>query len=949
MTADIGLPPGSHAVLIGVSEYEDGEFRPIRAARNSLRAMQALLTDPALCRWPPELITVITDPASASDLAVRIADITEITTGVLLLYYVGHGVLSTRGELCLTVTSTRPNRPKLTGLPWETLADVLRTCPARIRLTILDCCFAGQAIETLGAHDEVLADITHVRGVYTLAATTRNRTAHVPPASQQDTACTSFTGELQALILSGISGKPAQLTFSDIFPELRQRLQAKGLPAPSQRGTDTVIHFPFTANAAVRASQLRQVRFARLAPSLEVAIPRQLPAAVAGFTGRDAELEALTRLLEQAARPDGAMVIAAIDGTAGVGKTELAVQWAQRASDRFPGGQLYVNLRGFDPAGPPMAPAEAVRGFLDAFEVPAERIPFGLDAKVGLYRTLLSGRRVLVVLDNAHDADQIWPLLPGSPGSMVVVTSRNEMTGLSAAKGAMLLTLDVLSHAEADEMLTGRLGPDRAAAEPQAVQEIIDRCARLPIALSIVAARAATHRDFPLAALADELRDAEGRLPALDAGEAAASVAAVFSWSYRELSDQAARLFRLLGLHPGPDITAHGAASLAAVPLTAARPMLTELTRAHLITEHARGRFTFHDLLRDYAVTQTRTRDTDADRNAALQRMLDHYLHTAQAAWELSYPHQQQTITLRPPLPGVTPEEPADYPAAWAWFTAEYPVLLAAIQLAAAAGHHTHAWQLSHTLVPFFERQEHWHDFAAAHYTALKAAEHHDDQQGQAHAHLGIGHARARIDRFDEARPHLQDALRLFEELGDPAGQAEAHFWLGMTFFPQDRYDEALAHFQQAVGLTRTGGYQRGLAAALNGLGWVNALLGNAQQALKHCRQSLALFQDLRDRWGEAAALDSIGYACNLLGRPQEAASYFEQALAIDRELGDLYCQATDYDRLGDAFHAAGNTIQARNAWQLALDILDQLGGAPRISGGYAVPDDIRAKLRHDD
>ncbi len=423
----------------------------------------------------------------------------------------------------------------------------------------------------------------------------------------------------------------------------------------------------------------------------------------------------------------------------------------------------------------------------------------------------------------------------------------------------------------------------------------------------------------------------------------------MFSWSYEQLSDPAARLFRLLGLHPGPDIAAPAAASLAAVPLAAARPMLAELDRANLITEHAPGRYTFHDLLRAYATAQTRTYDSGTERNAARQRMLDHYLHTAQAAWYLCYPHQQQAITLAAPLPGVTPEKLADHPAAWAWFTAEYPVLLAAIQLAADTGHHTRAWQLPHTLVPFFERQGHWHDFAATHQTALTATQHHADQQGQAHAHLGIGHARARISRIDEARPHLQHALRLFEELGDQAGQSHAHNWLGRTFDTQEHYEEALTHQQQAVNLARTGGYQGGLATALNSLGWIYALLGNDEQALTYCQQSLGLFRRIGDRWGEADTLDSIGYAHHNLGRLQQAVCYFEHALAIDRELGDLYCQATDYDRIGDALHAAGNTTQARNAWQQALDIFDQLSGVPRMAGGYADPDAIRAKLRHHD
>jgi uncharacterized caspase-like protein len=240
MTTEAGVVADSRALLIGVSAYEYADFPPIRAARNSLQAMQVLLSDPALCGWPTERITLIDNPSSPADLAGEVADLAENTTGVLLLYYVGHGVLSSRGELCLTVTTTRPDRPKISGLPWETLAEVLRACPARTRLAILDCCFAGQAIEALsGSSDLGLADITHVEGVYTLTATTRNRTAHVPPPDQQVTACTSFTGELRDLIRSGIAGKPARLTLGDIYPVLRQRLHAKGLPPPSQRGTDT--------------------------------------------------------------------------------------------------------------------------------------------------------------------------------------------------------------------------------------------------------------------------------------------------------------------------------------------------------------------------------------------------------------------------------------------------------------------------------------------------------------------------------------------------------------------------------------------------------------------------------------------------------------------------------------------------------------------------------------
>jgi Caspase domain len=243
----------SRVVLIGVSAYEYAEFPPIRAARNSLQAMHALLTNPALCGWPPERITVIPNPISAVDLAVQLADLADNTAGVMVLYYVGHGVLTPRGELCLTVTSTRPDRPKITGLAWDTIADVLHMCPARVRIIILDCCFAGQAIESLaGDSGPGLADITHVEGVYTLTATTRNRSAHVPPPGQQDTERTSFTGALIDLVTSGIPDGPPDLTLGIIYPRLRLNLARRGLPLPNQRSTDCADKFVFAKNVAAQ-------------------------------------------------------------------------------------------------------------------------------------------------------------------------------------------------------------------------------------------------------------------------------------------------------------------------------------------------------------------------------------------------------------------------------------------------------------------------------------------------------------------------------------------------------------------------------------------------------------------------------------------------------------------------------------------------------------------------
>ena len=673
------------------------------------------------------------------------------------------------------------------------------------------------------------------------------------------------------------------------------------------------------------------------------AAPRQLPAAVRHFAGREAELAALAG---QVADAGGTVVISAVSGTAGIGKTALAVYFAHQVADQFPDGQLYVNLRGFDPTGSPMTPAEAIRGFLEAFEVPAERIPVTLGAQAALYRSLLAGRRVVVVLDNARDAEQVRPLLPGSPGCVVVVTSRNQLTSLIAAEGACPVTLDLLTVVEARLLLTRRLGAGRVAAEAPAVNEIITSCARLPLALSIVAARAATHPEFPLASLAGELRDVRGRLHAFGGGEAAADARAVFSWSYQQLSPQAARLFRLLGLHPGPDTTACAAASLAALPAGQARSSLAELARANLVTERSPGRFTSHDLLRAYAIEQARAHDTDDDQKAAISRVLDHYLYTAHAASLRLHP-RSEPLTLPPPPPGVLPEEQAGFAGAWAWFDAEHPVLLAAIEQAAATGWDTHAWQLAWTLMDFLDRQGRWHDWAATQHIALSAARRHNDRAGQAHAHTGIGLACRWLGRYDEAYTHLQHALDLFAELGDAAGQAQAHTMLGGVLEYQNRLADALLHRQQALALFRAAGDRRGQAKALNDVGWVHALLGDHYEALAQCEQALALSREVGDHRGEAHTLDSLGYAHHHLGNYQQSANYYQESVARHREVGSRYHLATVLGHLGDTLYATGDHPAARTAWQQALAILDHLGPILTLGPGPGYPDagQIRAKL----
>jgi DNA-binding SARP family transcriptional activator/tetratricopeptide (TPR) repeat protein len=658
-----------------------------------------------------------------------------------------------------------------------------------------------------------------------------------------------------------------------------------------------------------------------------LAVPAQLPGDVYGFAGRAEYLAELDGLLVTAAAAEpGAVVIAAVTGTAGVGKSALAVHWARRVADRFPDGQLYVNLRGFDPSGQALDPATAVRGFLDALGVPPRRVPAGLDAQVALYRSVLAGRRVLVVLDNARDAEQARPLLPASPTAFAVVTSRDALTGLVASDGALPVALDLLSAAEARDLLAGRL-PGRTDREPAAVQAIVTACARLPLALTIAGARAQQSR-HPLGHLAGELAGAAGRLGALDTGDPATRVAAVFSWSYRTLTPAAARLFRLLGGHPGPDVSAAAAASLAGEPLPRTRPLLAELTRASLLSEHAPGRYAGHDLLTAYAADLHRTLDPDADRAAAARRLLDHYVHTAWAAARLLDPAREPSpVPLDPPAAGTAPEELADEAAATAWFAAERPVLLAVLRLAAGTGAGVLGWQLAWASTPFLHRRGYWHDWIAGWQAALPAA----DRLGPStagYAYRQLAQASTLLGRYADARRDFERALRLYAAAGEPAGQAHTHYALALLSDRQQQPERCREHAARALALFEAAGDRRGQAIAHNAVGWSYAQAGQHGAALAHCRLALELFGEAGDRWGEATTWDSLGLARHGLGQYTEAVDCYRQALRLFADLGSAYQEARTLDHLAGTRQAAGEPAAARAAWTRSLRLLTELGHA---------------------
>ncbi len=670
-------------------------------------------------------------------------------------------------------------------------------------------------------------------------------------------------------------------------------------------------------------------------------VPRELPGDVAAFTGRAAELADLDRILlipaDQAAQATAtAAVISAVSGTAGVGKTALAVHWAHQAAVQFPGGQLYVNLRGYDP-DQPVSAADALAGFLRSLGVPGSDIPNEETERAARYRSLLAGKRTLVVLDNASSVEQVRPLLPGTPACAVVVTSRDSLAGLVARDGARRLDLDLLPLADATALLRELIG-GRVDAEPVAAVTLAGQCARLPLALRVAAELAATRPDVPLASLVSELRDQQQRLDLLHAdGDPRSMVRAVLSWSYRQLSDEAARMFRLLGLQPGPDISVPAAASLAALAEPDARRLLAELARAHLIAERVPGRYAFHDLLRAYAAEQADVLDSQDDRDAAIGRVLGHYLHTAAGAALLLNPAREPIVIAALPSPGSAAGQPSDYAQALAWFEEEHEVLTAAVGLAAGAGFDTHAWQLPWAMATFLQLRGHGRERAATQRTALAAATRLGDTAAQAVCHHLLGAACSYLGDHDEAGSHFASSLTLYQQLSDRVGEARVHQSLGMLAERQGRYADALDHYEQAVRLLQAIGDKAAEADALNDVGWCHGLLGDYQQARAFCRRSLTLCAETGHRWLEGHVWDTLGYAEHHLGNLAEAAACYQRALSIARETGDRFNEAEALTHLGDTRHAAGELAQARQSWQQALAILDDIR--------HAQADQVRAKL----
>ncbi|TWP54011.1 transcriptional regulator, SARP family protein [Lentzea tibetensis] len=646
-------------------------------------------------------------------------------------------------------------------------------------------------------------------------------------------------------------------------------------------------------------------------------VPRQLPAAPPHFVGRDTDLAALTATLAEAEQ-GRTVVISAIGGAGGIGKTWLAVHWANRHRDRFPDGQLFVDLRGFSPDGAPMAPIVAVRGFLDALGADPGRIPVDPQAQAGLLRSLLAQKRMLIVLDNAADAEQVAPLLPGGDSCTVVVTSRRTLTGLITRNGAHHLALDTLSGDEARAFLTRRLGAARVAAEPKAVEELIGLCGGFPLALGIIASRAHTHPHVPLAEFGADLRNLG--LGALEDDDPTANLPTVLSWSYRTLTTQQQIMFGLLGIAPGPDITLPAAASLTSLPADQAAKVLRDLEEASLLSRDTHGRFAMHDLIRHYATNTAHKQLSHDVRDAALRRVVDFYLHTAHTADRLLHPHRDP-IRLDPPAPRADPHLLPDDSAALAWMDIHHPHLLAAQHIAAAHHRHQAVWHLAWVLTTFHRRRGHRHDALAVWQAAADAADHLSDPTTRISIQRFIGLAHAELEQHGQAIGHLHQALALAKHHHEPAEQAHTHQILAWVWELRGDGRESLKHARHALGHYRALDQPVWEADALNGVGWAAARLGDYDTARDHCQAALTLHQHHHDPDGEAATLDSLGFIEHHAGHPYQAIHHYQQSLTLLRTLGNTVRAADTLDNLGHPHAACGQHRQARLVWQEALEL----------------------------
>jgi len=651
-------------------------------------------------------------------------------------------------------------------------------------------------------------------------------------------------------------------------------------------------------------------------------VPRQLPGIAAHFTGRAAELKTLDAMLERAnGQRQGTMVISAIGGTAGVGKTALAVHWAHQVAEQFPDGQLYINLRGYDPAQPVSA-ADALARFLRELGVPGQDIPSEPDERATRFRSLLAGKRMLVVLDNAGSAEQVRPLLPGDSGCTVLVTSRDSLAGLAATDGARRLELDLLPLADAVALLGSLIGP-RADDDPGVAADLAELCARLPLALRIAAELAVARRPAPLRELVAEL--SAGRLDSLDAGEDRADVRAVFSWSLRQLPEDVARIFTLISLHPGEDLDVHALAALADLTVGQARRAMARLHRVSLIQTAGRGRYTMHDLLRAYAREQAAAHDTGGSCRQALTRLFDYYLAAAAAAMDVAFPSDAHH---RPRIAATTADLPAlaGLDEARAWLDQERANLVAVVVHSSRHGWPRHTTALAATVRRYLLWLSYLSEADIVYSHALRVARESGDLAAEASALNGLGGSSSMGGRFRDAAAHYQAALEQYRRCGDLTGQGQVLANLGITERQLNNHASAADFYRQAQAAFEDAGDHLGTASALSGLARAEIQLGSLHQASGHLQLALQTFREEQDHIREADVLSALGEVSLRRDDLPEAATCHEMALAIFRRMDLPSGIAVELQSLAEIGMRQGHCQQAISYLRQALTLFRQVG-----------------------
>ena len=652
------------------------------------------------------------------------------------------------------------------------------------------------------------------------------------------------------------------------------------------------------------------------APGEHSVVPKQLPPVPRGFTGREDVLAALDAAAEE---DSGTLPLVVLSGMGGVGKTTVAVCWAHRVVEDFPDGQLYVDLSGYG-VGVPVTPGEALGAFLRALGAPAETVPAEVAERTAMFRSLVSGRRLLVLLDNARSEDQVRPLLPGTGSCAVVITSRANLTGLVVDHGAEQVRLDVFSEQEALEALHTLIGP-RLLAEPAAAVDLARRCAYLPLALRIASGLVLNSLDVTVAELAEELSDEQARLDVLDTGDdPRTAVRSVFSWSYRQLPADAARLFRLLGLAPGREFDKRALAALLDVPVTAASRTAAVLARARLVRERSQGRVEMHDLLRVYAAELVRQEDTDGDQ--AMTRYFDHHLHTAELADRLLTPHRYR-LTLDG-TPRHTPNF-ATREEALAWLHAGRDAFVGLLR-AGDPELDGRRWQLAYTLRGFFFLTKDWDAWIVTHELALAATRRLGDGRAEALTHNNLGMALLERGDGEAAEPHFVRARELFEEAGDLRGVSNALGNEAWVLHQRRKHTEALEVAAQALENYRRLGAHLNAGITLRGMAAFAAALSLFEQAREHLAEAMELFSGPGAELDVLMALNSLGEVHNEAGEPGEAAGAHRRALTLAQQLGSSYELARAHFGLGRAALATGDNTVARQEMLRAQELSAGLG-----------------------